>query len=211
VQDKASKCSNHPGTAAVAECAECGAALCLNCSVPVRGKVLGAECLPEELRGELPAPQATRRDRVRFAWTGVGATIAVVASVLPWKRYGLGSGLFGAWGATMRWSILAGAASIACLLLWALVSIAGMKPGRTWRGALRILAILIGVGAALHLLRRPGFGPQAIGPWVCLAGAAIAFTGTFFGPGVPGPLLAKVPVVDSGRHGEQNRLVQGED
>lgn len=211
MQDKASKCNRHPGTAAVAECDECGIALCLKCSVPVRGKVLGPECLPEELRGELPPPQPTRRDRVTFALTGVGATVAAAASVLPWKRYGLGSGPFGAWGTTMRWSILAGVASIICLLLWALVSIAGVKPGLAWRGALRALAILIGAGTALHLLRRPGFGPQAIGPWVSLAGAAVAFIGTFVGPGVPEPPKAEVPVVDSGRHREQNRLVQGED
>jgi hypothetical protein len=179
VEDKAAKCSHHPDTAAVAECAECGNALCLWCSVPVRGKVLERECLPEELRAELPPPQTTRRGRMLLAWTGVGATIAVFASFLPWKRYGLGSGVFGAWGTTMRWSILAGVASIACLLLWAAVSIFGLRPARTWRGSLRILAVLIGLGAALHLLRRPGFGPQAIGPWVSLAGAAISFLGTF--------------------------------
>ncbi len=122
---------------------------------------------------------------MRSTWTGVGATIAVAASLLPWKRYGLGSGWFGAWGSTMRWSILAGVASIVCLLVWALVSIAGLKPGRTWRRALRVLALIIGAGAVLHVLRRPGFGPLAVGPWVSLAGAAIALAGTFFGRGAP--------------------------
>ena len=187
MQDKASKCRQHPGTAAIAECDECGTPLCLRCSVPVRGKVFGPECLPEDLRIDLPPPAPTRRDRMLFAWTGIGALIAVAATALPWKRYGLGSGPFGAWGSTMRWSILAGVAAIMCLFVWALVSIVGLKPGKTWRGALRTIAVLIGAGAALHVLRRPGFGPLAMGPWVCLAGAAIALAGTFFGRGTPHP------------------------
>ena len=93
----------------------------------------------------------------------------------------------------MRWSIVAGVASIACLLAWSLVPLAGMKPGRTWRGALRALAVLIAVGAVLHVLRRPGFGPLGLGAWVSLIGAAMAFAGTFFGPGIPSPPPAKDP------------------
>lgn len=159
----------------------------------MRGKVLGPECLPDDLKIDLPPAEPTRREQIRFAWTGVGATIAVAASVLPWKRYGLGSGWFGAWGSTMRWSILAGVASVVCLLLWSLVSIAGLKPGRTWRSALRMIAVLIGAGALLHVLRRPGFGPISSGPWVSLAGALIALAGTFIGRGVPGAFSGEPP------------------
>ena len=186
MQDKASKCRQHPGTPAIAECDECGAPLCLGCSVPVRGKVLGPECLPDDLKIDLPPPSPTRRDRMRFAWTGVGAVIGVAASALPWNRSGLGSGVFGAWDSTLRWAKLSGIAAMACLLVWALVSVAGMKPGRTWQGALRVTAVLVGAGAALHVLRGcyGCFGPISIGPWVAFGGAVAALAGTFFGRGI---------------------------
>ena len=193
MQDKASKCRQHPGTAAVAECEACGIPLCLRCSVPVRGQVFGVECLPEDLQVDLPPAAPTRRDRVLFTWTGAGATIAVTASALSWKRGGMGSGAFGAWSPRLPWARLSGVAAITCLVLWALVSIGGLRPGKTWKGALRAIAVLIGAGAVLHVRQRSGFGPDSVGPWVALAGAAVALTGTFIGRGTTGPPPDGIP------------------
>ena len=189
MQDRASRCEAHPGAAAVAECSGCGRGLCLKCAIPVRGKVLGPECLPEDLRAEAPAPAPQKRVRMRYPWTGVGLAIAVAASFFPWKKYGLGSGPFGAWGWTLRWSVLAATAAVLGFVVWATVSLVGLRPGSAWRGTLRVLVAAVAIGALLHLLRRPGFGPHSVGPWIALAGAAIGLAGTYIGLRArPGPI-----------------------
>jgi len=200
-EERDSRCVLHPGSPTVARCDECGAGLCLTCAVPVRGKVLGPECLPEVLGDRVPPPPVVRQPRVRLAMAGLGFAIAVVASAFPWKRYGLGSGPFGAWGFTLRWSILAAVAAALGLAVWALVSVAGLKPGSAWRGASRALAVLVGAAAILHLLRRPGFGPQSVGPWMAILGAAVALAGASArAPGQPG-----TPEVDGPPRRAENR------
>ena len=178
MQNEASRCPAHPGTEAVAVCSKCGIGLCLDCAIPVRGKVLGRECLPEPLRFNAPPPEPEKRRRMCLPWTGVGLTIAVAASVLPWKKYGIGSGSFGAWGLTPRWSILAGAAAVLGLVVWAVFCVARLKPGPRCRSTMRVVILLAAAGTVLHLVYRPGFGPHSIGPWVALAGLALAFAGT---------------------------------
>jgi hypothetical protein len=184
VQDKPSKCHNHVGSQAVAGCDGCGIPLCISCAVPVRGQVFGRECLPEDLKAELPPPQPSRVRQLPLPATGIGFAIAVSATLWPWKRYGLGSGLFGAWGMTPRWSILAGVAAVAGLALWAVCGLSRRWTGSRWVVTLRGLAIVVGVASLLHLLRRPGFGPHSVGPWISLAGAVVALVGTRAGRGL---------------------------
>ena len=42
---RTSRCANHPGEAGIAACELCGRWLCVACAVPVRGRVIGPECL----------------------------------------------------------------------------------------------------------------------------------------------------------------------
>ena len=172
-------CERHPGKPSVATCDECGRPLCLTCAVPVRGRVLGPGCLSRELGPELaPSPPAPAAGRPILLVTGIGFAAAAISTALPWKKFGEGSGPFGAWGLAPRWSILAGVAALLGLLVWATVSLRGRRPGTKWAAALRLLAILVASGAVLHLLRPPPFGPSSVGPWAALISAAVAFAGT---------------------------------
>lgn len=178
MQDKASKCHIHSNAQAVAECHGCGLSLCIACAVPVRGEVFGRECLPEDLKTELPPPQPGRVRQLPLPLVGIGFAIASVAAFLPWKRYGLGSGPFGAWGMTARWSIIAAAASLLGLALWLVCALSRRWTGQRWVACLRGLAVLVLTATVLHFLRKPGFGPQSIGPWVSAIGASLALVGT---------------------------------
>lgn len=191
VQDKASKCHNHAGVQAVAECDDCGIPLCVSCAIPIKGVAFGYECLPEDLKTELPPPQPSRVRQLPLPVVGVGFAIATAAAVVPWKRYGLGSGPFGAWGVTPRWSIVAAVAALIGLGVWATCGLSRRWTSGRWVATLRALAIVVAASAILHLLRRPGFGPHSIGPWISLAGAIVAVVGTrasrvlASGPGQP--------------------------
>jgi len=178
VQDKASKCHVHGGSKAVARCDGCGAWLCISCAVPVRGQVLGQECLPDDLKTGPPPLPPGRVRQLALPLAGIGFAIATLSAFLPWKRYGLGSGAFGAWGMTWRWSILAATASVLGLALWSFCAVSRRWTGRRWVVCLRTLAILALGATALHFLRKPGFGPHSIGPWVAALGATVALIGT---------------------------------
>ena len=100
------RCANHPGVARVGVCVRCGRSLCRNCATPVRGTIVGPECLPTLV--EVPTrdvsliqPVPLRGDRLAVA--GFGLTL--LASVFPWSRFGDSAHPFGAW--TLHWSLLA--------------------------------------------------------------------------------------------------------
>jgi hypothetical protein len=174
------RCSTHPHNAAIETCDECGRELCMSCAIPFRNRVLGPECASKIL-GQEPAfaPADDRRRRPPRLLTGVGFVVASLASVFAWKKFGEGSGSFGAWGMSPRWSILAAVAAIAGVLVWATVALGRKRPGVRWILALRILSVLVVGGAVLHLLRPPPFGPSSFGPWVAIAGGIAALAGTF--------------------------------
>jgi asparagine N-glycosylation enzyme membrane subunit Stt3 len=141
--------------------------------VPVRGRVLGPECLEAAIGPDPSLPEIPQRDpgdRARIA-TAVCFTAAVVATALPWSRFGAGSGAFGAWSDTPAWSMLAAIAAVAGLAL----SLAGLF---TRRGpAIRdTLATLLGVAVVaaciLALVRPRPFASPWLGPWVALGAAA---------------------------------------
>jgi len=119
----AERCANHPTRTTVASCDVCGRPLCVECAVPVRGRVLGTECLSEVLGDETPvaAPRPWRRRVVRAPTDRVaGAMLAIVvgATMLPWTRFSTGSGFAGAWGFDARWSMDVAVVAMVALALW---------------------------------------------------------------------------------------------
>src|SRR6266446_4891571 len=92
------RCELHPGAATVATCGGCGRALCITCAVPVRGEVFGNECLPPDLdpAGTALDSSAPLMPRPVLA-AGACWILALAATLLPWMRFGTGSGAFGAW------------------------------------------------------------------------------------------------------------------
>jgi len=107
--------------------------------------------------------------------------VAVLGTALPWTRFQEGSGPFGAWGLSPRWSMLAALASLFGL-------VASVLAWREMRPALitvvRISAIAVVVGTILAIARPPAFAPPWLGPWVTLAGGVAA---TALGYGVVRP------------------------
>jgi hypothetical protein len=170
------RCHRHQNVDAVADCAQCGLPLCLECAVPVRGQVLGAECLGIDL----VQPPKTKVGFRYLPWAGIGFALAALSTVLPWRKYGLGSGPFGAWGANLRWSVLAAISAVAGLIIWSLPMITKkLRRPSPWVAALRLLAALTLVASGMHLLRPPIVGPPSYGAWVAIAGSVVALAGTW--------------------------------
>lgn len=154
--------------------------LCLRCATPVRGAVYGEECL-RDIVGEAaigaPQPQA-RRSFPRLV-SGVGFAIAILGTASPWKRFGLGSGPFGAYGVVPRWSWLAVGAAAVGVVVWVSVALRReATPGRVWRVWLLVAGALVVIGSAASIMSPPGFGPLGIGPFASLLGGAAACAGS---------------------------------
>lgn len=161
----------------MASCDACGRALCVACAVPVRGSVVGPECLAEVLP-DVPEPAVPTRPRLWGRWVaGAGFAIVLAASILPWARYGDASGMFEAW--ELHWSLLTVAASLA-----GLVALFAFRRRRSdpvlEAGVVLALAALATVGALLHgrhppplsTAATPGWGLGLMGALVALVGAA---------------------------------------
>jgi O-antigen/teichoic acid export membrane protein len=97
--------------------------------------------------------------------------VAVLGTAMPWTRFQEGSGPFGAWGLSPRWSMLAALASV-CGLVVSIVAWRELKPAVIT--AMRIAAIVVVVGTILAIARPPAFAPPWLGPWVTLAGGVAA-------------------------------------
>lgn len=132
------------------------------------------ECLqaalgPDAPVPEVPPPAGTTPAR---AVVRVAFGLAVVATMLPWSRFGAGSEPFGAWTRSPRWSMaVALAASIGFVvsmgrprLPWA----------RVWDVVLTAAGVAILVGSVLSLLAPPDFTSPWLGPWVALAAGLTA-------------------------------------
>ncbi len=166
----AERCDLHPIRATVARCDGCGRALCLTCAIPVRGAVLGAECLPETLAEEVPRPRARPRPSPLL---GAALGLCLVASALPWSRFGPGSGPFGAWDRDAGWALLAALATVLGAAIW----LAERLLGRVWGPATRTIAAtgaVVALAATMGLLRPPAFTRPWIGPWVAIVGGLAA-------------------------------------
>jgi hypothetical protein len=153
----------------------CGRALCLACAVPVRGRVIGPECLSKVLVDapalpHIPDPIPARGRKLEL----VGFAIVVIASVFPWSRLGDSSGYFGAWAP--HWSLLAVGAAWLGLLMMLVDRVRPMDP-RVGTAALFLLGVVAGVAAFLHHRHPPLLAVATGWPWVALAAAAIAVLG----------------------------------
>jgi hypothetical protein len=170
------RCSTHAGVPAVTHCADCHRPMCLVCAIPVRGRVLGVECLPDDAgpAGEDAAPP--ERSRRAAALAGLGSLAALATTAFPWTRFGTGSGAFGAWG-TGRWSLLAAVASVAGLLAWAVARMRSGAPERAAGLVLAVTALGVVAGAGLAIVNGPPFTKPAATPWLCLAAGCLALAG----------------------------------
>jgi hypothetical protein len=165
------RCETHPGSPSVARCARCGRTLCIVCAVPVRGAVLGPECLPPDVAAEALQEPARRVPMPRWwAVTGAALIVLVGTTVLPWTRFGLASGWFGAWGLPPRWSLLAAIAGALALTIW----VSRRYPGRAASGVVVLLSVAAGAGAELAILNPPPFTKATPAPWVAVASAGVA-------------------------------------
>jgi hypothetical protein len=173
------RCANHPSRLTVATCELCGRPLCVECAVPVRGRVLGIECLSEALGEDTPTspPLRTWRrhrspiDRV----IGASLAVATLVTLLPWTRFGTGSGFAGGWAIDRRWSMLAACGAVLTFVAWL-----GLGRRATVARTVAIMAgALIGAGALLAALNPPPFTKPALAPWIALAAGVVATAAGF--------------------------------
>ena len=166
------RCEMHPGSVSVARCSRCDRTLCIACAVPVRGVVLGLECLPQDVATGTETASERRRPRSAW-WRAVGAGLAILlgSTALPWTRFGAASGWFGAWGSPLRWSTLAALTALLAFLIW----IRQRSPGSVVAWSVAVLAIAAAVSAELAISNPPPFTRASVAPWVAhVAGTAAA-------------------------------------
>jgi hypothetical protein len=169
------RCANHPAVARVGVCDVCARPLCLACAVPVRGRVIGPECLSTVLVDDpplihVPGPIPPGGERLAFA----GFAIVLVVSVLPWSRFGASSRFFGAW--TLHWSLVAGLAALLGVLLIGFDRYRPIDP-RIGTAALLLLGVVSGVAAFLYHRHPPLLSESTDWPLVAIAGAGLAVLG----------------------------------
>lgn len=168
------RCATHPDVASVGACERCGRALCVACATPVRGRLIGAECISAILEDvprveRLPPPIPRRGDLL----AGIGFLLALLVSALPWSR-GEFSGLFGAW--SVNWSGLAVLASAAGVVVATLAWFRRWRPA--WSAGLyAALAVGVGGGAILHVVTPPLLSDPSPVPALAVIGAAVALAG----------------------------------
>lgn len=170
------RCDRHPGSPAVARCDGCGRPMCLACSTPVRGENFGSECLADVLgpdAADTTDPSTPRPDRA-VRWLSLAAFgLAVLATALPWSRFGPGSGAFGAWTRSGHWSLVAALAAIGGLVITAARLRSRLRdPG--WDVAIAGLGALVVVAALLSVLFPPAFSRPWLGPWFAVVFGTVA-------------------------------------
>lgn len=169
------RCVHHPGKAAVARCSTCEEPICLTCAVPVRGRVLGPECLAAELGDPaLTAPPDPEPGRAG-SWVAVaGAILSVLATFGPWTRTGTGDRILGAWILSVRWSMVAAVAAVA------LLAVAWWLRAREARGRATILILggmAVAAASVLAIAFPPTFQAASWGPWLGAVGGVTAVAG----------------------------------
>lgn len=160
------RCAEHPGRRAVGACEACGRPLCVACAVPVRGRVVGVECVASVL-GEQQQPDGGRSWRRSELAVGVGLAAVVIASILPWTRFGVGSALLGGWDAVPSWSLLASAAGTAALVAWSALE---RRRRRGGDGVALAGGIVAAAAAFLAYIHPPPFTKPWVGPVVAFLG-----------------------------------------
>jgi hypothetical protein len=150
--------------------------MCLACSTPVRGENFGSECLADVLgpdAGDTPDPNPARPDRA-VRWLSLAAFgLAVLATALPWSRFGPGSEAFGAWTRSGHWSLVAAIAAIGGLVITAGRLRSRLRDPR-WDVAIASLGALVVVASLLSVLFPPAFSRPWLGPWFAVGAGAMA-------------------------------------
>ena len=188
------RCDRHPTTPAVSRCDGCGRPMCLACSTPVRGQTFGSECLPTVLGVDAPASSQTddlRPDRAIRIASVLAFGAAVLATTLPWSRFGPGSEAFGAWTRAGRWSLVAALAAVVGLVL-SLVSLGRPEPSRSRDVAAVGLGASVALASALSLMFPPAFSRPWLGPWVAITFGVLACCASL--------LAIRLPEKDVRRH-----------
>ena len=171
------RCSIHSGEDAVAACDVGGRGLCIACAVPVRGSVVGQECLSEVLEDPPPPPTPPGPPPRARAVALSGFLLVVASTILPWSRYGDASGWMEAW--SPHWSLLAASAALAGTVVMLL------RRRMPWDQQVQslilvALAVVSLVGVTLHALHPPplserwvqrGWGLALLGSCAALLGA----------------------------------------
>ena len=173
------RCQVHAGSPAIALCDGCGRGLCLDCAIPVRGEVVGSECLASVLADPPPhgppepaPPRRSIQDRVALVCLG----LVLLASAFPWTRFGASSSWFGAWGVSpYRHSAAIGpVALLAVAALWIASRPAAPAPERI-RTAIGVGAgLVIAVLSVLALSRPPAFTRPNVVPFLAIAAGLAA-------------------------------------
>lgn len=170
----ADRCETHPGVPSIAHCDRCRRALCVDCALPVRGRILGPECVPaSQTEGVSPAPPGPRTRRPGLAGVGAAFGICVALTTLPWTRFGHASGPLDAWR-WPRWSLLAATGAVVGLAVWAFQ---WWRPRMTDRTALLLLASLAVVTALGGVLAATAPAPltrSTLVPWIVAGIGAVA-------------------------------------
>lgn len=170
-QSRPGRCATHPAAASVGSCEVCGRALCVACAVPVRGTLVGRECLGEVLEDAPPlegVPSPIRQRGGRLALIGFG--LVVLTSVLPWSRFGDSSRYLGAW--TLNLSLIAAVAGVAGLALALFVTYRPLD-ARAEGSAFGVLGMLIVIAAVLQHRHPPLLSEATYWPWVAALGGAL--------------------------------------
>jgi hypothetical protein len=159
--------------------------MCLACATPVRGRVLGVECLADAIGPGLAPAAAPTEEPARLTWIVIGTAflVAMVATLLPWTRFGEGSGLFGAWGRTAEWSLVAAIGASLGLAGWLVLSRARGLPSITWLIIEASFGAAVALGSIVAAIRPPPFTRPWLGPWIgapagllaCIAAVRMVF------------------------------------
>ncbi len=99
---------------------------------------------------------------------GAAFAVATLSTMLPWSRFGVGSSPFGAWGRSLRWSMLASVAAASGLVLSAVLGALPARLRRTCYAIIAVLSALVACGALLAILRPPSFTHVSLAPWLAL-------------------------------------------
>jgi hypothetical protein len=166
------RCAHHSARQAVARCDACELPVCLACAVPVRGRVLGPECLAAELGDPALVAPPEPDDHPRGSWAVIaGAVAAVIGTAGPWTRTGAGDRLLGAWVPSLRWSMVAAVAAVALAIS---VSWLRARGGRRAVVTTTSLAAAVLAASVLAMAFPPTFQAASWGPWVTAVGGVLA-------------------------------------
>ena len=168
------RCASHPAVASVGGCDVCGRALCVSCAVPVRGRLIGPECLSKVLVDPPPQPPPVpiAPSGERLALLGFG--LLVITSVFPWSRFGDSSNYFGAWAP--HWSLAAAVAGVLGVLLVVVGRSRPVDP-RLETTAHAVLAVVAAGAASLFHRNPPLLAESTAWPLFAVAAALIALMG----------------------------------